>query len=235
MRRKIEAVVPEMVETRLTLAEMEAGLAKEEVYEWSQMAMAWEETKKAWEENPKPPNPFESSAKDTHLAKVRLDLAREAAAREQAGTEDEDEVRGDMHVTECIAMGVQLEEQQYVEIFYFHFFFDKDVSLRRVLGADVAATGQHPSDDQRRVMVERTSKLRRKILSWMDIQMQHFPFVTRVRELEDRARVRMSKTQVIPGILVHEMALWLPSTLMNRAGATQAESGCKTTVVEYEY
>ncbi|KAJ7198441.1 hypothetical protein C8J57DRAFT_1635386 [Mycena rebaudengoi] len=217
MRRKIEAVVPEMVETRLTLAEMEAGLAKEEVYEWSQMAMAWEETKKAWEENPKPPNPFKSSAKDTHLAKVRLDLAREAAAREQAGTEDEDEVRGDMHVTECITMGVQLEEQQ------------------RVLGADVAAMGQHPSDDQRRVMVERTSKLRRKILSWMDIQMQHFPFVTRVRELEDRARVRMSKTQVIPGILVHEMALWLLSTLMNRAGATQAESGCKTTVVEYEY
>ncbi|KAJ7242248.1 hypothetical protein C8J57DRAFT_1557922 [Mycena rebaudengoi] len=219
MLRKMQEAVPEMAETKLALEDMEAALATEVVFTWTEMTEAWEESfKTPWEEVTKPPNPFESSAKDTHLAKVRYDLAKEAAAREEAGTEDDDEVHGDMHVTECIAMGVQLEEQQ------------------RVLKADVASTGQHPTDDQRRVMVERTSKLRRKILaSWVDIQTQHFPSVARVREEEDRARMRAAKTQVIPGVLVHEMALWLPSALMNRAGASQEESGCRASIMEYEY
>ncbi|KAJ7204612.1 hypothetical protein C8J57DRAFT_1618880 [Mycena rebaudengoi] len=217
MLRKMQEAVPQMVETKLALRDMEAALATEVVFTQMKMTETWEESfKTPWEQATKPPNPFESSAKDTHLAKVQYELVSEAAARQEAGGE-EDEVRGDMHVTECMAMGVQLEEQQ------------------RVLRADVASTGQHPTDDQRRVMVERTSKLRRKILAWVEIQMQHFPSVTRVREEEDRARIRAAKTQVIPGILVHEMMLWLPSALMNRAGATEEESGCRASVVEYEY
>ncbi|KAJ7265087.1 hypothetical protein C8J57DRAFT_1622132 [Mycena rebaudengoi] len=200
MLRKMREAVPEMVETKLALTEMEAALAAEVVATWTEMAEVWEESfKTPWDVVAKPPNPFKSSTKDKHLAK---------------GDED---VHGDMHVTECIAMGVQLEEQQ------------------RVLKADVTATGQHPTDDQRRVMVERTSKLRRKILAWVEIQTQHFPSVARAREEDDRARMRAAKTQLVPGVLVHEMALWLPSALMNRAGATQQESGCRKGVLEYEY
>ncbi|KAJ7214613.1 hypothetical protein C8J57DRAFT_1600815 [Mycena rebaudengoi] len=217
MLRKMQEAVPQMVETKLALRDMEAALATEVVFTWTKMMETWEESfKTPWEQATKPPNPFKSSVKDTHLAKVQYELASEAAARQEAGVE-EDKVRGDMHVTECIAMGVQLEEQQ------------------QVLRADVASTGQHPTDDQRRVMVERTSKLRRKILAWVEIQTQHFLSVTQVREEEDRARIRAAKTQVIPGILVHEMMLWLPSALMNRAGATEEESGCRASVVEYEY
>ncbi|KAJ7257987.1 hypothetical protein C8J57DRAFT_1135578 [Mycena rebaudengoi] len=186
MLDKIQKAVPEMVGTKLALEEMVESLEKEAVDDWTRMA-------EAWENDAAQPNPFETQTKDAHLAKVRYELAREAAAKEAAGEEDDDEVRAEMHVTECMAMGIQLEEQQ------------------RVLGFDVATTGQHPTDDQRRIMVERTSKLRRKILAWMEIQAQFFPIVTRLRELEDRARTRAAKTQVVPGILVHEMALWMPS------------------------
>ncbi|KAJ7229225.1 hypothetical protein C8J57DRAFT_1534542 [Mycena rebaudengoi] len=215
MLRKMQEALPEMVESRLALREMEATLGNGVVVEWTGMAEAWEQNAAATP-NLKP-NPFETVTKDTHLSKVRLDLAQEAADREAAGTEDEGAVRADMHITEWIAMGVQLKEQQ------------------RLLGFDVASTGLHPTDTQRRVMIERTSKLRRKILAWMVIQTQFFPAVTRIRELEDLARMRAAETQVIPGILVHNMALWLPSALMGRPGATMDEAGCRFTVLEAEY
>jgi hypothetical protein len=46
------------------------------------------------------------------VAKVRAELAEEAAAREMSGMEDEGAIRGDMHITELLAMGIQLEDQQ---------------------------------------------------------------------------------------------------------------------------
>ncbi|KAJ7262384.1 hypothetical protein C8J57DRAFT_1183875 [Mycena rebaudengoi] len=212
MLEKITKAVPEMVATKLALADLVESLEESAVSEWTTMALAWE--KDAANQNP-----FETLEKDAHLAQVRLELAEEAASREQAGTEDEDAVRADMHVTEFIAMGIQLEEQQ------------------RVLTFDVAATGQHPTDDQRRVMVERTSKLRRKILAWIDIQSQFFPIVTRLRDLEDRARARAAETQAVavPGVLVQAMELWLPSALMNRPGSSREEAGCKKGILDSEY
>ncbi|KAJ7281287.1 hypothetical protein C8J57DRAFT_1057258 [Mycena rebaudengoi] len=189
----IQKAVPEMVGTKLALEEMVESLEKEAVDEWTKMA-------EGWEKDASKPNPFETHKKDAHLANVRYELAREAAEKEAAGEEDVDAVRADMHVTECVAMGIQLEEQQY-----------------------------------RRVMVERTSKLRRKILAWMDIQAQFFPIVMRIRELEDRARTRAATTQVVPGILVHEMALWMPSGLANCPGARDDDGRCKQSVLEFEY
>ncbi|KAJ7253593.1 hypothetical protein C8J57DRAFT_1519322 [Mycena rebaudengoi] len=210
MLRKMQAAVPEMVEARVARVEMEASLEQVVVSNWTAMAEEWEKDRTK-------PNPFETLHKDSHLARVRYELAKEAAEREEAGQEDKDAVRADMHITEWLAMGVQLEEQQ------------------RVLGFDVAATGLHPTDTQRRVMVERTSKLRRKILAWMVIQTQFFPVVARIRELEDAARMRVGETQALPGVLCHNIALWLPSALMGRAGATREEMGCKTRVLEAEY
>ncbi|KAJ7256755.1 hypothetical protein C8J57DRAFT_1650145 [Mycena rebaudengoi] len=193
MLDKIQKAVPEMVGTKLALEEMVESLEKEAVDEWTKMA-------EEWEKDATKPNPFETHKKDAHLANVRYELAREAAEKEAAGEEDVDAVRADMHVTECVAMGIQLEEQQY-----------------------------------RRVMVERTSKLRRKILAWMDIQAQFFPIVMRIRELEDHARTRAATTQVVPGILVHEMVLWMPSGLANRPGARDDDGRCKQSVLEFEY
>ena len=105
LRRKTEAAVPEMVRTREALQDLEGSLPLSVVREWRKMAELWEADVSA-------PNPFETSQKDLHVAKVRTELAAEAAARQAAGTEDTGAVRGDMHVTELIAMGLQLEDQQ---------------------------------------------------------------------------------------------------------------------------
>jgi hypothetical protein len=94
-----------MVQTREALEDLNKSLDPEVVQAWTEMAEAWEkdETK---------PNPFETQRKDAHVAKVRAELAEEASTRETSGMEDEGAIRGDMHITELLAMGIQLEDQQ---------------------------------------------------------------------------------------------------------------------------
>ena len=105
LRKKTETAVPEMAKTRETLRDLEESLGASVVEEWTKMAELWEADVMA-------PNPFETLRKDLHVAKVRAELAAEAAAREVAGTEDTDSVNDDMHITELVAMGLQLEDQQ---------------------------------------------------------------------------------------------------------------------------
>ncbi|KAJ7198691.1 hypothetical protein C8J57DRAFT_1104953, partial [Mycena rebaudengoi] len=209
MVKKTKNAVPEMVETREALEDMVESLGGHNgatVKAWSSMA-------EAWEADVSKPNPFESARSNQHLAKVRRELAEEAAEREAAGVEALGAVRADMHVTELLAMGLQLEEQQ------------------QVLRWDAAATGLHPTDKQRTAMVERTSKLCRKIVAWMEIQVQFFPQVAGVRDAQDAQRARISRTQAVPGVKVHELALWLPSSIQRKAGVTP----CTQDVLEYEY
>ncbi|KAJ6534401.1 hypothetical protein B0H19DRAFT_1080876 [Mycena capillaripes] len=104
LRRRTENAVPEMVKTKEALADMEESLGTEVVEEWTKMAQLWEA-------NVAKPNPFETLRKDLHVAKVRAELAAEAAEREAAGQEDAGSVKGDMHITELIGMGLQLEDQ----------------------------------------------------------------------------------------------------------------------------
>ncbi|KAJ7467369.1 hypothetical protein B0H11DRAFT_1732757 [Mycena galericulata] len=183
---------------RVMCKKVEDGVPEGPVAEWTKMA-------EAWEENPEAPNPFQTLRKDEHLAKVRHDLAVEAAARHAAGREDATTVQEEMHITEVISMGLQMEEQQ------------------RVLRFDVAATGQHPTADQSRTMVERTSKLRRKILAWIDIQRGFFPMVDALRAREDEARARIAKMQPIPGVPVYDLPLWLPSAIMKQPEEARRE------------
>jgi hypothetical protein len=105
MRRKMMNAVPEMVRTRLALSDQDELLETETVEEWTAMAELWEQDVDA-------KNPFETHRKDAHLANVRAELAAEADKREAAGRGDAGDVKDDMHITELIAMGLQLEEQQ---------------------------------------------------------------------------------------------------------------------------
>ncbi|KAJ7105001.1 hypothetical protein C8R44DRAFT_545459, partial [Mycena epipterygia] len=210
LRKKTENAVPEMVKTRRALADLDESLGSEPVEEWTTMATTWER-------NPDAPNPFETLRKDEHLAKVRSELAAEAAQRAVEGKEVAGDVRGDMHITELLAMGLQLEEQQMV------------------LGLDISATGLHPTDDQRRAMIERTSKLRRKIFAWMEVQTRFFPALSTLRELEDEARARAAETQPIPGVKVSDIALWLPSAIVAASGPAAKEVACKDEVFAHEY
>ncbi|KAJ7096966.1 hypothetical protein C8R44DRAFT_586248, partial [Mycena epipterygia] len=210
LRRKTQNAVPEMVGTKNALGDMEESLGPERVAEYTAMA-------ELWEKDGDNPNPFEMLRKDEHIAKVRWELAVEAAAREVDGNLDPGDVRGDMHITELIGMGLQLEDQQ------------------RTLAFDLAATSLHPTENQRRAMIERTTKLRRKIFAWIEVQEKFLPQLQRLRELEDEARARLAETHAVPGIKVSEIALWLPSSLARAPGLDAREVPVRSDVQEHEY
>ncbi|KAJ7149782.1 hypothetical protein C8R43DRAFT_887865 [Mycena crocata] len=77
-------------------------------------------------------------------------------------------------------------------------------------------------------MTERTNKLRRKVLTWMDSQVTIVPHVALLRAEEDRARRRISATQAQPGIQVQHMVLWLPSEIKGRVE-------CDDELYKYEF
>jgi hypothetical protein len=170
-----------------------------------------------WEADITALNPFETIRKDQHLAKVRAELAVEAAAWEAEGKEDAGAVKGDMHITELIAMGLQLEDQQHVHITG-HERALTMIFRRRVLAFDVAATGLHPTDGQRRAMIECTSKLRRKIVAWAEVQQNFFPALVNVRQCKDEERACTSAGQSVPGLQVLDIVLWLPSVVAAAPG-----------------
>ncbi|KAJ7433325.1 hypothetical protein B0H11DRAFT_1663738, partial [Mycena galericulata] len=103
MLDRTKDAVPMMVETHEALLHLERSFRSKTLIEWRKMA-------ELWETDVNQPNPFESAKKDEHLAQVRRELAEEAAERETAGTEVIGAVREDMHVSELVAMGLQLEE-----------------------------------------------------------------------------------------------------------------------------
>jgi hypothetical protein len=97
---KIQKSVPMMLETRAAWVDVEASFEQLVTEAWTVMAVAWEA-------DGKNPNPFASTAQHEGIAEVRLRLAGIAAA--DVGHEG---VRGDMHETEMLSMGLQLEQQQ---------------------------------------------------------------------------------------------------------------------------
>ncbi|KAJ7811528.1 hypothetical protein B0H14DRAFT_3150721 [Mycena olivaceomarginata] len=141
------------------------------------------------------PYPFETMHKDKHLAKVRAELAVETVAREAVGKEDTGAIKGDMHITELIAVGLQLEDQQ------------------RVLAFNIMATGLCPTDGQCRTMIECTSKLWRKIVAWVEGQQRFFPALATVWQHEDEEHVHAAEEQSVPRLQVSDIPLWLPSAV----------------------
>ncbi|KAF7300467.1 hypothetical protein HMN09_00930700 [Mycena chlorophos] len=216
MLKKVKEAAPRVIETKQALISLESGFESGTIKTWSDMATAWEG---AAAQRPNPfPNPFESKGKGDQLPRVRRELAEEAARREATGTEDPGMIRNDMHVTELIAGGLHLEEQQ------------------RALAADISALGTHPTDRQRTAIVERASKLRRKVLAWIDIHAQFFPIAEDLHQQADNARadVAASQAEGIPGTSVTEIKLWLPSAIRGRAGGPSERDGCTTEIMTYE-
>ncbi|KAJ7752368.1 hypothetical protein B0H16DRAFT_1317532 [Mycena metata] len=99
---------------------------------------------------------------------------------------------------------------------------------RRQRKFDQAAGGDHPTVNQKRVMLERCSKVRRKILSWMETQTQFMPEVAVLRTQAAAKRAEESGTQPIAGELVQDIALLLPSEL-------PAETSCEKQLQEFEF
>ncbi|KAF7359887.1 hypothetical protein MVEN_00714400 [Mycena venus] len=101
-------------------------------------------------------------------------------------------------------------------------------SDRRALAAHVKLVGQHETVDQERRRIERKTKLRRKIGAWIAVQQLFIPEVAVLREREDAKRNRIAAMQVLPGVKVPEMKLWLPSVAGTSAQVDES-------LLDYEY
>ncbi|KAJ7079804.1 hypothetical protein B0H15DRAFT_953890 [Mycena belliarum] len=145
----------------------------------------WKAGVVAWEENADEPNPFERTTEEISIASVRYKLATEGGGV----------VRGDTESADMLSQGIQLEETQ------------------RVLKFDQAAAGIHPTLTQKRVMLERCSKARRKILAWMDVQTTFMPEVAVLRAAAAAERAEASGINPVAGELVQDLRLLLPSAL----------------------
>lgn len=93
---------------------------------------------------------------------------------------------------------------------------------------DQAAAGAHPTTDQKRVMLERCNKIRRKIFTWIDTQTQFMPEVAVVRAEAAAKRAEESRTRPVAGELVQEIPLLLPSRL-------PADVACLPELQEFEF
>ncbi|KAJ7800047.1 hypothetical protein B0H14DRAFT_2253522, partial [Mycena olivaceomarginata] len=82
---------------------------------------------------------------------------------------------------------------------------------------------------------ERTSKLRRKIFAWIDIQQKFFPALANIRAREHEARARAANGEPIPGVTASNIELFLPSAIAAAPAADKAKVGMKTSAFMHEY
>jgi hypothetical protein len=189
----IQKAVAKMTKTQEELVESVASLPAESV-------KAWTTAMELWEDDPENPNPFNVQDKHVSLQAVRGRIATET--KDAVEGDAADDVRGDLHVSEMIAMGMQLEEQQ------------------RELASDTAALKTHASDGQKTTILERGNKLQRKIASWIQTQTEFQPGVAVLREAADQA----AKMQPTSGVPVEGIELWLPSKQARTPGVTFKQS-----------
>ncbi|KAJ6467032.1 hypothetical protein DFH09DRAFT_1112085 [Mycena vulgaris] len=85
---------------------------------------------------------------------------------------------------------------------------------QRLIKFNQAATGDHPTIQQKRIMLERCSKTRRKILSWMEIQTPFMPEVAASRAAVAEQRAEASRLKPVAGDLVQDIPLLCHRHLM---------------------
>ncbi|KAJ7269976.1 hypothetical protein B0H12DRAFT_999151, partial [Mycena haematopus] len=202
LKARLTDAVPGLITASTELEELEASIRN---LGGGEGLEAWKVEMEAWERDTTKTNPFLATIERPTVVNVRREMAEEVES-ELAGLTVSDE----MHPSEMIGMGLQLEE------------------LQRNLGFDIAGIGNHPSSEQQASMTERSNKLRRKLHTWMDAQVLFIPHVALMRAEEDRARRTISSTQSQPGIQVQHIALWLPSSIKGR-------DPCDDELYEYEY
>ncbi|KAF7377333.1 CxC2 domain-containing protein [Mycena sanguinolenta] len=197
MLERIQKAVAQMMEKQEDLVETEASLPCENMENWTTAI-------ELWEHDPKNPNPFDVKEKHATLQAVRKRIAEET--KDAVEGDRADDVRRDLHVSEMLAMGMQLESQQ------------------RDLASDSAALKTDASDGQKTTLLECGNKLRRKIANWVRMQTEFQPDIARLRERDNLARAESARTQPTVGVSVEALELWLPSKQARTPGVVVKQS-----------
>ncbi|KAJ6449875.1 hypothetical protein C8R45DRAFT_1057259 [Mycena sanguinolenta] len=194
MLERIQKAVGQMMEKQEELVETEASLPLKVVEKWTTAMRLWEDDPIA------NPNPFDIKEKHASLLAVRGQIAEKT--KHAVEGDRADDVRDDLHASEMLAMGMQLESQQ------------------RNLASDAAALKAHATDGQKTTVLEHGNKLRRKIATWIKLHTEFHPDVARLQERDDLARAQAARMQPTAGVPVEALELWIPSKQARTPGAT---------------
>ncbi|KAF8066722.1 hypothetical protein FPV67DRAFT_1768075 [Lyophyllum atratum] len=190
--RKMTEATTKRAEQVTAFELFDSALPVEETSEWTRMVQAWEEDgKKA--------NPYAPTLQKITETAVRLELAaeEEASLREELTSE----IHDDVPPSRLIAQGIEIEDHQ------------------RILLSDSKALGPHATDLQRSKIIERRTRLWRKIEAWISIQQLYIPGLAGVRARAEREGGDEPVTAV-------NIDLLLPSKLT---------IPCDTKFLEYEW
>lgn len=212
--RKIKEATAESAAHQNALSELESAIPMDRLESWKAEVMAWEEDSNQ-------PNPFESRVEGEcilsvtsivkidllyvalTLAKTRLELAQDEAAEQATGSNIS------LHETVSpgllIMLGLDLEEQQYVDFLFLLLFTCKYILSRRKLASEALNIAVDATDNQKRKVQEAKNGLQRRINSWTEVQLLYMPGVARMRGSEDETDD------------ITRFKLWLPSQAARRA------------------
>ncbi|KAF8171891.1 hypothetical protein BJ912DRAFT_1025110 [Pholiota molesta] len=182
--KKLKVAVPKAAEQASQFESFSSTISKDNL-------SAFQSQVEAWEEDIKQLNPFKPTIKHRSEQDVKLEFAKEAAAE---AAKDTATIHADMHPSELIAQGLQLEDQQ------------------QRLHVDIAGLGQHPTSNQLRLIQETSNRLQRRIIAWIQVQTFYIPHISLLREA-DLSSATAKNGGVPPEPKVEKIALYLPSIL----------------------
>ncbi|KAF8069134.1 hypothetical protein FPV67DRAFT_1415501 [Lyophyllum atratum] len=185
---KLKEATPARLEHQTALRDLESAIPPQVIKTWGDAVNGWE--RDSWKPDP-PPNPYKSNSKLMSERDVRLELAQEVAAKEGASDRDDPEHAHEHHPTVMIANGLALGEEQ------------------RKLAADSTDLGLHPTANQLSNLLERSNQLRRKISTWIEVQVLFLPEAARQRA----KALQKAGPNGLPSTKAQDIALWLPSEL----------------------
>ncbi|KAK0477519.1 hypothetical protein EDD18DRAFT_1114666 [Armillaria luteobubalina] len=134
---------------------------KVRLQEWTEWVESWERRRSSGE---KVKNPYVPTVKPLTMASVRLQLSEEGLDAQWGAS------TGTLiSANKMIADGLLAEQAQ--------------LDLQK----EMKALGPHSTDIQRVKVLDKTSRLRQKIDSWMEVQLVYMPEVRPIRGEEDRA------------------------------------------------
>ncbi|KAJ7584153.1 hypothetical protein C8J56DRAFT_1054689 [Mycena floridula] len=167
----------------------------------TEMLGEWRKEVETWEEDPEAPNPFEPRVNAPTVQSVRLTMAQEDAKElDESLTEallptlgyrrrKKAQLQPEITARTMIAMGLELEE------------------LQRKLTGEFKALGLHSTDLQQRKLIEKSTTVRRRIMSWFQVQAMYIPGIA-LLHAKDAASATLEE-----GLPDFRARLWLPSEI----------------------